>query len=88
MKLNENFFLRQVADAWIVIPIGQDMLDFNGLIRLNETGALLWKALEQGGDLAAMADALCAEYEVDRATAEADAAEFLDKLKSAGCLED
>ena len=88
MKLNENYILRQVADAWVVIPIGEEMVDFNGMIKLNETGALLWKTLEQGGDLEALADALCAEYEVDRATAEADAAEFLDKLKSAGCLED
>ena len=88
MKLKENFILRQVADTWTVLPLAEAALDFNGMLTLNETGALLWKALEQGGDLAALADALCAEYEVDRATAEADAAEFLDKLKSAGCLED
>ena len=42
MKLKEDFLLRQVADTWVVMPIGQEMLDFNGMLTLNETGAFLW----------------------------------------------
>ena len=87
MKLKQDFVLRQVADTWVVLPVGQTSVDFNGMITLNESGALLWNALEQGGGAEELADALCAEYEVDRATALADANEFLDKLDKAGCLE-
>lgn len=87
MKLNENFVLRQVADTWVVLPVGQASVDFNGMLTLNDSGVLLWKALEQGGGVEQLADALCAEYEVERATALADAGEFLDKLKEIGCLE-
>ena len=58
MKLKKNFLLRQVADTWVVMPIGQEMLDFNGMLTLNETGALLWQTLEKGGDREALADAL------------------------------
>ena len=87
MKLNENFVLRQVADTWVVLPVGQASVDFNGMLTLNDSGAILWKALEQGGGAEELADALCAEYEVDRATALADSKEFLDKLDKAGCLE-
>ena len=87
MKLNENFVLRQVADTWVVLPLAAESLDFNGMLTLNETGALLWKALEQGGDREALTDALTAEYAVDRATALSDVDEFLEKLAKTGCLE-
>lgn len=86
MKLNENFVLRQVADTWVVLPVGQISVDFNGMLTLNEPGALLWKALEQGGDRESLAEALLNEYEVDQATALADVDEFLTKLNDIGCL--
>ena len=87
MKVKESFVLRQVADNWVVLPVGQASVDFNGMLSLNDSGALLWKVLEQGGDCESLADALCGEYEVDRATALADAEEFLALLDKAGCLE-
>ena len=86
MKISENFVLRQVADTWVVLPVGQASVDFNGMLTLNETGAILWQALEKGGSREALADALLAEYEVDRATALADVDDFLKKLKGAGIV--
>ena len=86
MKINENFVLRQVADTWVVLPVGQASVDFNGMLTLNEPDALLWKTLEQGGDRDALANALLAEYEVERSTALADVDEFLKKLNDIGCL--
>lgn len=88
MKLKENFVLRQVADTWVVLPLGAASLDFNGMLTLNESGVLLWKALERGGDLDTLADVLTAEYAVDRATALADADAFMQKILSAGCAEE
>lgn len=87
MKLKENFALRPVADTWVVLPLGAESINFNGMLTLNESGALLWQALEKGGDRETLADALMAEYIVDRVQALADADEFLEKLRKAGCLE-
>lgn len=87
MKLREDFALRQVADTWVVLPLGPVTANFNGMLTLNESGALLWKALEQGGDREALADVLCAEYDVARTEALADVDEFLNNLAKAGCLE-
>ena len=87
MKLKEEFVLRQVADVWVVLPVGKTSVDFNGMLTLNESGALLWNTMEQGGDREKLADALLAEYEVDRETALADVDEFIAKLKEIGCLE-
>lgn len=87
MKLKDNFVLRQVAQTWVVLSLGQATLDFNGILTLNESGVLLWKALEQGCDRNALVDALTGEYNVSRETALADADAFLDSLAKAGCLE-
>ena len=87
MKLSSEFLLRQLADSWIVLPFGGATVDFNGMLTLNESGAFLWKKLEQGSDREALIRALLAEYDVDSATATADVDAFLEKLSSAGCLE-
>lgn len=88
MKLNKNYILRQVADVWVVLPIAEATANFNGMLTLNETGALLWKTLEQGGNRETMADVLTAEYIVTREQALADVDEFLEKLANVGCLEE
>ena len=87
MKLKEDFVLRQIVDTWVVLPLGAASLDFNGMLTLNESGAILWRALEKGRGREELADALCAEYDVDRATAIEDVDAFLQKLHAAGCTE-
>ena len=87
MKIKEGYVLRQVADNWVVLPVGQNSVDFNGMLSLNESGVLLWKALEQGGDRETLADALLSEYEVDREQALSDVDEFVAALQRVGCIE-
>ena len=85
--LKDGFVLRQVADTWVVMPLGQMSLDFNGMLTLNETGALLWQTLEKGGDAEALTKALTAEYDVSAEEARKDVDAFLVKLQNAGCLQ-
>ena len=87
MKLKENLVLRQVADTWVVLALTAANVDLNNMLKLNETGAILWKVLERGGNLEAMADALTAEYNVSREQALTDAAEFCTALVKAGYAE-
>lgn len=88
MKLNPEFVLQQVAGSWIVVPMGRASLDFNGMLTLNETGVVLWKALEAGGSVEDLAKALTKEYDVSMEQAVQDASAFLRKLQEAGCLEE
>lgn len=87
MKIKEDFLLRQVADTWVVLPLGSAIVSMDGMLNLNETGALLWKTLEQGADREQLVDALLAEYAVDRGTAAEDVDEFIEKLNAIHCLE-
>lgn len=87
MKIKENFALQQIADVWVVMPLGEATADFTGMLSMNETGALLWRTLEKGGDREALAAALTAEYDVSKDQALADIDEFLNRLHEVGCLE-
>lgn len=87
MKLKKDYVLRQIANTWVVLPLGQETVAFTGMLSLNESGALLWKALQSGADAEGLVKALTAEYVVSEAQAQADVEEFLRKLNQVGCLE-
>ena len=88
MKLKDGFVLREVAGSWVVLPTGEATVDFNGMLSLNDCGALLWRALENGADKQDLIHTLLEEYEVEASLAEADVTAFIDKLSAACCLED
>jgi hypothetical protein len=51
------------------------------MITVNEQGAFLWEALKEEITEDALVDAVLAEYDTDRQTAQADVAEFLEVLR-------
>lgn len=87
MKLKNDFVLRQVAQTWVVLPLGDTAFDFTSMIKLNDSGALLWHALEKNADKAYLIATLTAEYDVSEAQAAEDVDAFLEILLNAGCLE-
>lgn len=87
MKLKENFVLRRILTNWVVLPLGAATVDFNGMLNLNDSGAMLWQKLEEGAGREELADALTAQYDVSRSQALIDVDEFYAILVSAGCAE-
>lgn len=86
MKLRSDFTLREIAGDYIVIPTGANYLDFGAIISLNDSGAFLWKQLQEGNSHAQLCVALAAEYGIDDKTAETDVSEFIELLKEHGLI--
>ena len=86
MKLKEGFMLQDLAGQWVILPYGDTCSDFTGVLTLNETGKVLWEALEAGGDKAALVKALTSEYQVTEKEAAEDVDAFLQSLRGHGCL--
>lgn len=82
MKQNDNYIVRKIAGETLLVPTGAAAREFSGLITLNELGAFIWEHLNEAADTQDLAKMIAAEYEVDPATARADAQEFLDLLIS------
>lgn len=88
MQLKQGFVLRQIGDTYMVVAIGVQTLDFQGMIRLNETGAFLWKRLaETSCAEEELVQALLAEYDVDAETAAQDVSGFVNALREASLLQ-
>lgn len=82
MKLDKNFVLRRVVDNAVLVPFGQKMIDFNGMISLNKVGAFLAEKLQEETTLDALVAAVVEKYDVDAETAAADVSRFLDELRA------
>ncbi len=87
MKIKEDFILRKVADSYVVVPVNNMSLDFNGIINLNETGAFLFELLQNGADREELISKLLDKYEVTEQKAEKDIDLFIEKVKGADILE-
>lgn len=88
MKIKTGFIVRSVGGNRMVVATGARSKEFGGMIRLNESGNVLWNALAKGAEQKDLTEALLAEYDVDEATAQADVAAFIDTLRAAGVLDE
>lgn len=86
MHIKKEFVLREIAGDYIIIPTGATVLEFNGLITVNEVGVTLWKMLQEEVSVEQLVQGVLAEYEVEESVAREDIQEFLDKLTKAGIL--
>lgn len=86
MKINPLFILREIADEYVVIPVGEQADRLHGILKLNEEGAFLWKLMEKEQTEETLFFALLNEYQVEADTAKKDISVFLEELKRIGCL--
>lgn len=80
MKLKEGFVLRKIGGESVVIPIGNNIADFNGIIRLNESAAFLWGLLKNETTKDDLVKDLIREYKIDEVLAINDVEKFISTL--------
>ena len=47
MKIKDGFILKEMAGSWVVVPVGENMVNFQMMMTLNESGAFLWNQLAE-----------------------------------------
>ena len=87
MKINQGFELREMCGERIIIATGKENIDFSKVISLNESAAWLWNEVE-GKEFTpeTLAALLREQYEVDEATALADATALAAQWVSIGLV--
>ncbi len=87
MKINKGFELREMCGEHIIIGTGVENIDFSKVISLNESAAWLWREVE-GKDFTpeSLAALLMEQYDVDEATALADATALASQWMNVGIV--
>lgn len=89
MRINENFVLKSIAGEAVVMPVGEAVNKINGMIKLNPTAEIIWKALEQETTLEDVISTVRANCQnVNEATIIEDVVDFTEKLRKLGILEE
>ncbi len=88
MKIKSGFVIEAVGDGYLAVAVGERADEFSGLVRMNSTGAFLWKLIEEA-DLSKdeLLERVLAEYDVDADIARADIDKFESQLRDGGILE-
>jgi len=88
MKIKDGFVLKEIAGSYVVVPVGEELVDLSAMITVNETGAFLWSLLENDVDTDYMCEQVLKEYEGAPADeVRSDISDFVGVLKARGILE-
>ena len=88
MKYNNEFSVCEVAGQSFLVPTGSKVMDVDKMTDLNDTALFIINALkEREMTKEELLDKLLDEYDVDRATAEADLTEFLTMAEKLGVIQ-
>ena len=89
MNLKDGFVLSTVGGSRIAVTINQAPAPFHGVVRLNDSGEFIWKALAEGLAPEQIEEKLMEEYEgLDAETAKKAVDHVVRQLRDAGILED
>lgn len=86
MKIKEGFVLRDIGDQTVVVATGEASQDFYGMIKLNQTGKIIWEGISDGLSEELIVSKLLDKYNVDKNKAEFDVRQMIDKMDKAGFL--
>ncbi|EGW38460.1 coenzyme PQQ synthesis protein D [Desulfosporosinus sp. OT] len=81
LKIRDGFMLREIAGQWVVVPLGEKVVEFNGIMTLSQSGALLWQVLEKNASEEDLVEVILKEYTIDKETAETDVREFVSIIR-------
>ena len=89
MKINENFVLKSIAGEAVVMPVGDAVSKINGMIKLNPTAEIMWKALETEATIEDVISAVRANCQnINEDTIIEDVVAFTEKLRNLGIFEE
>ncbi len=86
MKLKSGIIISEINGEFVAVPAGEAGKSFNGMIRMNETAALIAKTLQNGAEEDEVIAVICREYDVTEAIAREDYQKITAQLEQLGLI--
>ncbi len=85
MRIKKDFTIQKVGTSYVAVAVGETSKTFHGMVRLNDTGAFLWKLLSKKDcSEEDLVEALLGEYDVSREVAARDVHTVVKSLEENG----
>jgi hypothetical protein len=76
----EHFVCRQTGAELLLIPLKDNVADFNQYLTLNEVGSFIWENMSCEDDETSLVSKICVEFDADEQLVKKDVMMFLPKL--------
>lgn len=87
MKRKADFMMQNIGGENLLVPLGSQVINMNGMVILNGTARCVWELLAQEHSLDELAGAVAKQFDVDPERDRTDVQTFLDEIKRLGLLE-
>lgn len=87
MKIKADVVLREIAGDYLLVPMGETVMKYNGLFSLSEVGARIWTLLPEADSEEYIVKKLTEEYDAGEDDIKSDVSEFLNKLREMDIIE-
>ena len=88
MTIKKGFVIKEIAGQYVVVALGDASKVFSGIIKLNESGKLIWEMIADGKTREQIVDTLLDVYsDADKQTVESDVDKFISTLEGAHIIE-
>jgi len=87
MKIKEGFGVIEIADSIVVVPTGDLLKEYRGMLTLNKSGQFIWQLLQNEVTEEELIAKLAEKYHLEQEKAKADIEAFLHTLREKKILE-
>lgn len=86
IQSKDNYIMREIARQSIIVPVGDRIADFSGIITANDSAAFLWKCLKEMTSQEELEQRMREQYGFSEELAHQDVGDFLTLLLEHGML--
>ena len=87
MKLKYSFVVREIGGNPVAVAVGQDNAKFHGMVKMNHSGAFIFRMLQDGvKDAEEIIEAVMKEYAVSKENAKPLVMDFVEQMRQGDLL--
>lgn len=87
MKRKADFKLQKVGGQDLLVPLGAQVMNLDGIITLNDTASCIWELLAEERSLVELTAAITERFHVPAELARDDVRAFLNEIAGLGLVE-
>ncbi len=88
MKIKNGYILKDVAGSKVVMAVGEESLNFRGIITFNDVGAEVFTMLDGTNSVEKIVETIAEKYEAPSEVVKKDVLELIEKMKKQGLIEE